>query len=204
VLLNREATLPVRAQPSYDADIIYRYAPTATAIISHNKAQGTFLAIETPRGTGYIDTSYLTTTVDLDHFLEDPKPIQIVNQLATALHNGEDITRYISPRGLLIAIADKPLLITPQHLIGTLNTTNTTTETAAVALQIDLFEELRQTLQNTPNINHNIAHSRSALIPTELWNFPYLAIQAPNHTPWLIHFEYHNNKPYIAAISLDT
>ena len=77
------------------------------------------------------------------------------------------------------------------------------TETAAVALQIDLFEELRQALLDTPDISHNTAHSRSALIPTELWNFPYLAIHAPGHTPWLIHFEYINNKPHIAAISLD-
>jgi hypothetical protein len=203
ILLNREATLPVRAQPSYDADIIYRYAPTTTGIISHDKAQGTFLNIDTPRGNGYIDTAYLTPTVDLDHFLTDPRPIDIVHQLTEALNNSNDITRYISPRGLIIAITDQPLLITPQHLIGNLKETNPTTETAAVALQIDLFEELRQALNNTPTINHNTAHSRNALIPIELWNLPYLAIQAPNHNPWLIHFEYHNNKPHIAAINLD-
>ncbi|MGI9609098.1 MAG: hypothetical protein ACR2NL_02280, partial [Acidimicrobiia bacterium] len=120
-----------------------------------------------------------------------------------ALDSGDDIRRFISPNGLLVSIADKPLLISTNHLIGKLHRTVTAAETATVALQIDLFEELRQALLDLAEISPQMAHSQSALIPTELWNFPYLAIPAPGHSPWLIHFEYQNNRPYIAGISLD-
>ncbi|MCP3936344.1 MAG: tandem-95 repeat protein, partial [Actinomycetia bacterium] len=185
VRMNRENTLPVRSVPSYDADIIYRYAATATGIISVDKLDGSFLPVDSPRGTGYIDTAYLTTTTDLDHFINDPRPPQLIRQFAAALETGSDLRRFFSPNGLLIAVADKPLLITTNHLIGTLQNTKTSTQTATVALQIDLFEELRQALLDLAQITPSMAHSQSALIPTELWNFPYLAIPAPGHSPWL-------------------
>ncbi len=46
-------------------------------------------------------------------------------------------------------------------------------------------------------------HSQTALIPIELWNFPYLAVNAPGHRPWLIHFEYGGRRPRIIGISVD-
>ncbi|MCP3974284.1 MAG: hypothetical protein GY720_07310, partial [bacterium] len=185
VRMNRENTLPVRSVPSYDADIIYRYSATATGLISVDKPEGSFLPVDSPRGVGYIDTAYLTAATDLDHFVEDPRPAMIIRQLAAALDTGDDIRRFISPRGLLVAIADKPLLISTNHLIGKLHRTVSASETATVALQIDLFEELRQALLDLAQITPSMAHSQSALIPTELWNFPYLAIPAPGHSPWL-------------------
>lgn len=203
VRLSRDNTLAVRATPDYDATVIYRYSATATGLLAVGKPQGSFVPVDCPHGTGFVDTAYLTGEVDLDQFISDERPTAIVKELAAALDTGADIRRLISPNGLLVATTDRPLLIPTNHLIGKLDRTASDTETAAVALQIDMFEELRQALLDLAEVSPKVAHSQSALIPTELWNFPYLAIAAPGHSPWLIHFEYHRGEPFIAGVSLD-
>ena len=203
VLMSREATLPVRSEPNYDSDIIFRFSPTAAGILSTEKPEGSFIKVDSPRGAGYVDAAYLTRTVDLEHFMDDPRPAILVQKLRDALESGNDIRKLISPRGLVVALVDEPLLISPNRLIGGITTATAGHDTATVALQIDVFEMLRQALLDTADVNPEMAHSRSALIPTQLWNFPYLSIQAPGHSPWLIHFEYVNNTPYIAGVSLD-
>jgi hypothetical protein len=203
VLMSREATLPVRERPDYDSEIIYRYAATATGLLSTDKAEGSFIPVESPRGTGYVDKAYLTETVDLDYFMNDPRPGLLVRRLRDALETGDDIRPFVSPRGLVVALVDEPLLISPNRLIGSLGSTTPGRDTATVALQIDVFEMLRQALLDLADVTPAMAHSRAALIPVQLWNFPYLSIQAPGHSPWLIHFEYIKDSPYITGISLD-
>jgi hypothetical protein len=42
------------------------------------------------------------------------------------------------------------------------------------------------------------------LIPTECWNFPYLALGSSDKgQPWLVFFEYRNGRAYIAGIGID-
>ena len=60
-----------------------------------------------------------------------------------------------------------------------------------------------QPCRRPPQIDSKASHSRAALIPVELWNFQYLVVNAPNQTPWLIHFEYRKGKPYIVGLSID-
>ena len=68
----------------------------------------------------------------------------------------------------------------------------------------DVLGSIRQALLDLADITPDMAHSsRTALIPTELCNFPYWAIQSPGHEPWLVHFEHEERKPYVVGISLD-
>jgi hypothetical protein len=58
-------------------------------------------------------------------------------------------------------------------------------------------------LLDLPEINPQVKHSQRALIPVERWNFPYPAIQAPGHEPWLIYFEYVRGRACIVGIGSD-
>jgi hypothetical protein len=55
----------------------------------------------------------------------------------------------------------------------------------------------------TTEISAATPHSKSALIPTECWNFPYLALGGHGVQPWLVFFEYRNGKALIAALGVD-
>ena len=66
-----------------------------------------------------------------------------------------------------------------------------------------MLEPLRAALSATPEVDSKAGHSRAALIPVELWNFQYLVVNAPNHAPWLIYFEYRKGKPHIVGLGID-
>ena len=208
VLVGRERTLEVYDKADPESEVLYRFAPTAAGIVSTGKVQEGFLPVEAPRGVGWVDHSLMTPTVDIDFFMNDPRPVQLINELAGALESGGDLLHLISPRGLLFSIADKPIHLTadrllPRHQPVRLAMPEMRGRSAVAGLQRDVFEALRQALLDLATISQDMAHSRNALIPSELWNFPYLAIHSPGHEPWLIHFEYRGRKPYIIGISLD-
>jgi hypothetical protein len=70
-------------------------------------------------------------------------------------------------------------------------------ETAVAAPFIEAYEATEKVTADTP-------HSSKALIPTECWNFPYLALgTADNVQPWLVFFEYRNGKAWIAGLGID-
>lgn len=166
------------------------------------------MPVEAPGGDGWIDEDHLTPTIDLDYFMNDPRPVQLARQLAAALDDGTDLTHLISPQGLVLSVADEPLIVPPDRLLPRhqpvrIAVPDLEGRSAVAGLQRDVFEAIRQALLDVPAINQQMAHSRSALIPAELWNFPYLALHARGHEPWLLHFEYRSRRPYIVGISLD-
>ena len=56
----------------------------------------------------------------------------------------------------------------------------------------------------TSEVSAQTPHSRTSLIPTECWNFPYLAIgDSEGVQPWLVFFEYRRGKAWIAALGID-
>ena len=63
-----------------------------------------------------------------------------------------------------------------------------------------LIESFAATTAFTPDR----PHSRSSLIPTECWNFPYLALARPDDgSAWLVYVEYVRGRPRVAGIGLD-
>ncbi|NND04457.1 MAG: DUF5011 domain-containing protein, partial [Acidimicrobiia bacterium] len=204
VMVGREATLTVHVDPDQTADVIYNYAPTSTGIMSIDRPHRGYMPVDSPRGNGWVDMDHLTPATDLEYFMRDQRPIRLVEELRNVLDEGGDFSKLVSHRGYAIAIGAEMVKI-PQHLaIASRAAVAAGNVPAATAdLQEQVLESIRQALLDLADVSAEMAHSPSALIPTELWNFPYLAIHSPGHSNWLIHFEYEEKKPYIVGISLD-
>ncbi len=111
VMLGRESTLPVRSQPSFDADVIYRYESTAAGLTSFDTARGQFVPIDSPNGTGWADRAFLTRAVDLDYFMEDQRPAKIARKLAELLDSGKDFSHLVGSRGLAVSLGSTPFVV---------------------------------------------------------------------------------------------
>jgi hypothetical protein len=117
----------------------------------------------------------------------------------------------VSSEGLVIALTGSPSQIAPEQLaslmgdsrlrhLANIGRAPTTPEEFTVAVAQPFLEAY----DATPEISSDVAHSRSALIPTECWNFPYLAVgTAGGVQPWLVFFEYRDGKPLIAGLGID-
>ena len=66
-----------------------------------------------------------------------------------------------------------------------------------------VLDPLGAALRAAEDLDSRGSHSRNALIPVELWNFQYLAVNAEGHPPWLVYFEYVKGKPKIVGIGVD-
>jgi hypothetical protein len=214
VRLGRQQRLPAYSEPG-GRKVVYNYDPTATGIISIGKTETVgnthWLPVDTPNGKAYIYRKYLTEQLDLQAFLDDPRPSRLVHELADRLRKGRNIDSIVSTEGLVIALTGSPSQIAPEQLaslmgdsrlrhLATIGRAPTTPEEFTVAVAQPFLEAY----DATPEISSNVAHSRSALIPTECWNFPYLAVgTAAGVQPWLVFFEYRDGKPLIAGLGID-
>jgi hypothetical protein len=202
VLLDRETILPVRKEPSPDAEPVYNYEPTARGIRSIDKPRTVdgvrWILVDTPNGSGWVQLDYLTTVVDIDDFIRDERPVELVRELTTILDTRGDITEITGERGLAVALDNRPRLITGDRLIKM-----TTGGDQRAWFDENVAQPLGAALLDLAHISPQTKHSRSALIPVELWNFPYLAIQAPGHRSWLLYFEYVKHRPRLVGIGID-
>ncbi|MDH3471228.1 MAG: Ig-like domain-containing protein, partial [Acidimicrobiia bacterium] len=205
-LMDRELTMKVHAKPHVEADTVYQFEPTASSIksvgrsVTHNGTE--WLPVLTPGGEGWVDATFLTESVPLSDFQSDRAPVQLVQSLARRLERGGDVASLISPRGLAISLSGRPLLIDHDRLRLMLEGSDHALDGAADDLHNSVLAPLLATLKEA-QIDPKAKHIRSALIPVELWNFRYLAIQAPGQQSWLVYFDYRHGSPYIVGIGLD-
>lgn len=182
-------------------------APEPTAVRVRSSAMGPehgphirWIPVESPNGSGYVRAQYVAEAVDLEFFLADDRPVQLLRRLARDLR-GRDVSAMFSPRGLAMAMTNDPRMITREALDESLNDRFATEESRA--LWTELLDPLGEALQHAEDLNSRSSHSRTALIPVELWNFEYLVVNAKGHPPWMVYFEYVKGKPYIVGIGLD-
>ncbi len=204
VLLGREESLPVRSEPDPDAEVIHYFEPVATGISSVDKRRGDVIKVESPAGPGWVDANHLTEATELSDFIDDRRPEVLARQLGVMLERGGDPTSLFGPRGLIVAVEGQPLRIDRDDLAAQIGSMGRRGESAeARELWRLVLDPLRSALLDVPEVSTSQSHSQSALIPTELWNFPYVAIHAPGHRPWRIHFEYVKGKPHVVGIGID-
>ncbi|MGD2060692.1 MAG: Ig-like domain-containing protein [Acidimicrobiia bacterium] len=214
VRLGRQQRLPAYSEPG-GRKVVYNYDPTAAGIVSAGKTRTVgntdWIPVETPNGSAWIYRQYLTEQIDLEAFSNDPRPVRLVHELAERLRAGKTIGSLISDEGLLVALTGSPSQIAPEdltslmggrrlrHLPGMGGALQAPEEfTLAVA------RPFLEAYDATPEVTAAVPHSRSALIPTECWNFPYLAIgRSRGVQPWLVFFEYRNGKAHIAGLGID-
>jgi hypothetical protein len=214
VRLSRSQRLPAYSEPG-GRKVVYNYDPTADGIVSVGKTRVVgnteWLPVDTPNGQGWIYRKYLTEQVDLQAFTEDRRPVRLVHELARRLQRGKSLRNLISDQGLIVALTGSPSRIPPdqlaslmgddrlRHLPNIGRTPGTPSE-----FHLAVAEPFLEAYQATPEISAYRAHSRSALIPTECWNFPYMALgNVDGVQPWLVFFEYRKGRAWIAGIGID-
>ena len=214
VLRDREQGLPVYLEPAGDK-IIYNFDPTTNGIISIGKPQRLdsieWLQVDTPNGTGWVKRQYLTEQVDLEAFISDRRPIDLVNQLAKKLRRSQDVNSLLSRSGLIIALTEAPARVSSNRLAGlvgksrirhirTLGSTADGEDDLLAAVTGPFLEAY----DATDIVNAETPHSTRSLIPTECWNFPYLALgNGEDVQPWLVFFEYRRGKAWITGLGID-
>jgi hypothetical protein len=211
VLMDRENVLQARVQPEIGAQTVYQYEPTARGIKSLDRPRlhdgERLIAVETPNGPGWVSANALTETVDLDDFIGDDRPVKLVRRLLALLEAGRDITPVIAPRGLTVALTSAPHFIPRERLTGLMRGQPAGASDGVPEVETRfrelVAEPLRSALLDNAQIDPKTKHSSSALIPVELWNFPYLAIRAPGHASWVIYFEYVNGNPAIVGFGVE-
>jgi hypothetical protein len=205
VLLDREHRLPVNQSRDLNADVAFYYEPTAAGFQSLDKpvTEGgrRWIPVESPSGAGWVDAAYVTEAVDLQFFLDDDRPVEMLQRLAAGIVGRTDLSPLFSDRGFAIALTNEPEMIPVQAFRKALADRHTTP--GASHLWDNVLEPLGEALRATEDVDSRGSHSQTALIPVELWNFQYLAVNAPGHPPWLVYFEYQKGKPKIVGIGMD-
>ena len=214
VMLSRETQLPVYAEPSRTSPVIYNFNPTTEGILTTGRpisAEDTqWMPVETTRGDGWVNAEHLTEQMDAEAFLNDARPAKLVRKFAERLREGRDISSLIASRGLIMALTGSPTLVDPEHLKSFPQDPKTSgLENVGVAsheeedFRIAVAEPFLSAFDATPDLALSASHSKKALIPVEVWNFRYLALNGENTQPWLVFFEYEGGKPRIVGLGID-
>ena len=214
VLLHRESSLPVYAEAG-KPKTIYSFEPTARGIVSLSppkKMDGKkWIEIDTPAGEGWIDSEQVVRQIDLAAFIDDHRPPAMVTEFARRLRAGEDVRSLVSERGFMVALGGSTKLITHDELEELLGQTDQSLLAGRWAdmdvrshFRTAVVEPFLATYEGTDEVDPKTPHSRRALIPTECWNFAYLALRGDGREPpWLVWFEYVRGKPRIAGLGVD-
>lgn len=214
VLVGQQQTLPVYGEPA-GSNIIYSYGPRATGIASTGKTtmlrSTEWLPVETPRGEGWVYCHYLTEEVDLEEFAGDSRPSELVHEFASRMRSGRDLSPLVSRRGLVVAMTGPPTKIAPDRLEELLGksrlhrfpTTDNSLDANEV-FEVAVARPFIEAYDATDVVTASTPHSRRSLIPTECWNFPYLALGIRDRVqPWLVFFEYRDGRVSIAGLGID-
>ncbi|MFV1963551.1 MAG: hypothetical protein ACC658_17195, partial [Acidimicrobiia bacterium] len=194
--------------------VIYNFNPATEGILStgrpDNAEDSQWIPVETTRGDGWVNGEHLTEQMDAEAFLNDARPAKLVKAFAERLRQGRDISSLIASRGLMVALTGSPTRVDPERLAGLPQDLKTfgLPDVGAVshdeeAFRVAVAEPFLSAFDATPNITPSAAHSKKALIPLEIWNFRYLALNGENAQPWLVFFEYEGGKPRIVGLGID-
>ena len=209
VMLDRESHLKVMEQGK-TAEAIYALDPIATGVIGMGRpkvdANGMrWTPVDSPAGTGLVESRYLTRSVDLIEFMGDARTDRVMRRFGRRLAEGKRISSLVSPRGLIIARGNEVELVPRDDLVAWQKRGPRIGPNGHIpSVARSTIEPFLRSFEATSTYTPQRPHSRSALIPTECWNFPYLALNRTAHAPaWLLYFEYHWGRPKVVGIGLD-
>jgi hypothetical protein len=166
--------------------------------------------VHTPGGEGWVNIFHLTEQVDVEEFSNDKRPPRLVVEFAETLRAGGDVTSLIADRGIVLALTGPPTTLAQQQFRALLEGARLRMlPTVGGVLQaqedfhVAVAEPLLAAFDATGEITAGVAHSQTALIPAEVWNFRYLALGEGTSQPWLVFFEYQNGVPRIVGLGID-
>ncbi len=215
VLVDREAMLPVYAEPSLGAAKVYNFPPTARGIRSlgppKRSGKVVWLPIDTPNGSGWVEASFLTEEVDPKTFGGDRRPTELAREFVAALSSKEPRTlrKLTSNRGL-IALRFGQVVVVPQDRFRALLEDHKREgwwRSDPVTAMEALFPErlagpFLDAYWGNDHTGGGASGVTTALIPAEIHNFHRFSYPTPEGTWWLI-FEYRKGKAFVAGVGFE-
>ena len=145
----------------------------------------------------------------LTEFAKDQRPAKLAVEFAESLRNGGDVTSLIADRGIILALTGPPAQLGQRQFTELLDGRRLPRlHTVDGALQdqghfrVAVAEPFLAAFDATGEVTAVTAHSKTALIPAEPWNFPYLSLGAGTRQPWLVFFEYEGGTPRIVGLGI--
>jgi hypothetical protein len=206
VLLGREDHLEVRPEPIQHAPVIYRDLPAVRGIEGDGRRKHSdgleWMQIDTPAGQGWVPSDHLMEERDLESFMEDPRPIELLERFAAGLDRRAKLKKVISPRGLVVSIGQGILRYSRAEVLEMVAGEGDSEATALFSREVT--EPFLSAHRATKEISPQTPHSATALLPSECRNFLYLTLQTDAAgRPWLVFFEYIDGKPHIVGLGVD-
>ncbi len=212
VRLDRGRRLSVVTDPEQPGLPIYLYEATAAGIRSLDRPRmfgdQSWTPVESPAGDGWVESEYLTETVDLEYFLQDAQAVTVASSFVEALRSGGDFARYFTDSGLSIALTNHPVFVSAEEVSEAIELMSQpdgqqNSASPGQVVFIEALAQLREAVAATPNVDARISHSKRSLIPVEVLNYQYLVLDSQGENSWLLHLAYRRGKPFIAGFGLD-
>lgn len=233
VLVAGDDVLNVRQVAGVDGALLGMLHPDAT-VRSTGRTESVsgarWAEIRIPGGTGWVNGRFLTEVVPAADFAEDDRVIDLLDEFATRIENGEDFTDLVSSGGLWISHHAPPVRFTRDQLEGILDDP-TTYRWPSPALEPDSPENPARTFSeaiadnwlsvytdddvqmafNEPFEGPNGRLARAA-IPVELSGFNYVMLHDPGDNPefggldwftWYVSIAYEGGTPKLVGLTID-
>ncbi len=236
VLVADDDTLNVRTGAGVSNPIIGKVVPGAvvhrlgaTAVVGSS----IWAEIDTPRGAGWVNATYLGAVVEASTFAADDAVIDLLDDFAVAIAADGDIRPMVSERGLYVAHNSAPIHFDREALDGIL-TDPTTYKWPSAALDSSDPSQLAELPDRTfaeaitdrwlsvwGDDDRVISWNETVFggngfgelaIPFELTGFNYVGMYAPGDDPqyrgldwnsWYVAIDYENGMPRIVGLTID-
>jgi hypothetical protein len=186
--------------------VIYRDLPAVRGIEATGRKRENggidWIQIDTPAGNGWVPALNLMEERDLESFMNDNRPIELLAKLAAGLERTGSLTKVISPRGLVVSLGGGVIRYTKAEVLALAS--GETDPDGLSMFRREVSEPFLSAYRATPKITPRTPHSATALLPIECRNFLYLSLESDAAgRPWLVFFEYVNEKPYVVGLGVD-
>jgi hypothetical protein len=233
VLVTDDDVLNVRSDAGVDHDIIGMLEPDVTVVITgrtKNVGSSVWMEIRTPYGTGWVNGWYLGAVVDDVAFEDDPAVWELLERYTNALGADDDLSPFVSRRGLYVAHNAPPIRFSPDEL-KTIMTDATTYQWGSNALGpgspeipyrtfaeaigdrfVSTFNDPDLSIQwDEPEVGGNGTIAEEA-IPFELRGFHFVSVydvgDEPEYggldwTAWYVSIDYEQGEPRIVGMTIN-
>ena len=208
VAVDREDQLEIRSKPRRSSEVIYQLRPTTKGVesaVGPRLVPPGWLPIETPLGTGWAESRFLTEQVDSQTFMEDQRPAVLVHRLARRLSRGSSIAGLVSSRGLMLNVGEGLDLIDPGALpkLSRRGAHRNGHSPLAANFRTAIAAPFLRAYRDSGEIHPQNSHAPHVLLPSEVLNFRYLSVGGDDTETWLVFFEYEKSKPRIVGLLRD-
>lgn len=232
ILVAADDVLNVRSGPGVDNEIVGTLEHDATDVeptgAEEQVGDDRWVEVRTAAATGWVNSRFLTASVDDATFENDDRITRLVDQLAAAFAGETDLAPLISSDGLYVAHFEAPRYFPPSEIPGLVGDatlydwagTGCSPEECPDQTFVDAVaqpfvgawrDDDRQVVRNEILTGPN-GMVPEAVVPAEFANLPFVAVHDPGDDPqydgldwssWYVYVVYESSRPLVLGLSVD-